>query len=147
VISAVALWWLRSHTRRTVAAGVTDPPPAAVAALPVLRCKPDVGLAIGLHGVGLFVEAVSAVGLPAVLAVRLGAGAAGYGLVLAAVGAGALTGNLVDGSLRVGRWLTLYCSAWVVTGLALIGDRGGVIVAGGARVRIPVRAGHPPRRP
>jgi hypothetical protein len=80
-----------------------------------------VGIAIGLHGVGLFVAAVSAVGLPAVLAVRLGQGAAGYGLVLAAIGAGALTGNLVVGNLRVGRWLTVYGGAWVMTGLALIG--------------------------
>lgn len=129
-VSALALWWLRAHTRRTADREVTDrglTPPvpggrtAEVAAGPVLRRQPDVAVAIGLHGIGLFVAAVTAVGLPAVLAVRLGQGAAGYGLVLAAIGAGALTGNLIVGNVRVGRWLTVYCGAWVVTGLALVG--------------------------
>ncbi|MEU3455298.1 MFS transporter [Micromonospora sp. NPDC006766] len=125
LVSAIALWWLRSHTRRAAVAASLGPVaidrPRVVAAGPVLRRHPDVRVAIGLHGAGLFVAAVSAVGLPAVLAVRLGQGAAGYGLVLAAIGAGALTGNLLIGSLRAVRWLMTYCAAWVVTGLALIG--------------------------
>jgi Transmembrane secretion effector len=127
-VSAVALWWLRLHVARTTApaasagagavAAVAAPP---VAAGPLIRRQPDVGVGIGLHGIALFVSAVSAVGLPAVLASRLGQGAAGYGLVLAAVGAGALAGNLLIGTVRFGRWLPLYCGAQMVTGAALIG--------------------------
>jgi len=86
---------------------------APVAAGPVLRAQPDVAVGIGLHGVGLFVAAVCAIGLPVLLAVRLGQGAAGYGLALAAIGAGALAGNFLVGSLRAGQWLSLYCAAWV----------------------------------
>lgn len=127
-VSAAAMWWLRAHTRRAAAGHPAVPdtvapaagPAAPVAAGPVLRRHPDVALAIGLHGVGFFVAAVSAVGLPALLAVRLGQGATGYGLALSAVGAGALAGNLLVGNLRLGRWLTVYCCAWSVTGLALI---------------------------
>jgi len=122
-VSAVALWWLRAHTARAAKIAGTPPPaperPIVVAAWPLLRAQPDVATAISLHGAGFFVAAVSAVGLPAVLAARLGQGAAGYGLVLAAIGAGALIGNLIIGNLRVGQWLTLYCAAWAVTGIAL----------------------------
>jgi MFS family permease len=129
LISAVALWWLRVHTGRTVVApeATTRTEPSApvatgpVAARPMLRAQPDVAVGIGLHGVGLFVAAVSAVGLPALLATRLGQGAGGYGLALAAIGTGALVGNLLIGTLRVGQWLTLYCAAWAVDGVALIG--------------------------
>ncbi|MBB4752479.1 MFS transporter [Actinoplanes lobatus] len=128
-VSAVAMWWLHVHVRRTarVAAATSPadtPPPVdapAAAAWPVLRRHPDVTLGIGLHGVGFFVAAVSAVGLPALLAVQLGQGAAGYGLALAAVGAGALVGNLLVGNLRLGHWLTVYCGAWAVAGLTLFG--------------------------
>lgn len=123
-VSAIALWWLRSHARTTVnsaTAAERVERPAAVPAGPVLRARPDITTAIGLHGVGFFVAAVSAVGLPAIVAARLGQGAAGYGMVLAAIGAGALVGNFLIGSLRVGQWLTLYCTAWAVTGAALIG--------------------------
>lgn len=124
-VSAVALWWLRFYTARTAAAvpaaGRPAARPAAGAAGPVLRARPDIATAIGLHGVGFFVAAVSAVGLPAVIAARLGQGAAGYGMVLAGIGAGALAGNLLIGYLRVGQWLSLYCAAWMVTGAALIG--------------------------
>ncbi|GAA2712966.1 MFS transporter [Actinoplanes palleronii] len=127
IVSAAAMWWLRAHTHRVARAAapgaVTAPARRAepVAAWPVLRRHPDVAVAVGLHGIGFFVAAVSAVGLPTLLAVRLGQGAAGYGLALSAVGAGALAGNLLIGNLRAGRWLTVYCSAWTVTGLALIG--------------------------
>lgn len=67
---------------------------------------------LGLHGIGFFVAAVSAVGIPAVLASRLGQGAAGYGLVLAAIGVGALAGNLIIGNVQAARWLPTYCCAW-----------------------------------
>ncbi|MBG0569277.1 MFS transporter [Actinoplanes aureus] len=131
VVSAAAMWWLHSHARRTVRSATSVPAPggnsapgttgSAVAAVPVLRRHPDVAVGIGLHGVGFFVAAVSAVGLPALLAVKLGQGAAGYGLALAAVGAGALAGNLLVGNVRLGRWLSVYCGAWTVAGLALLG--------------------------
>ncbi|WP_433796997.1 hypothetical protein [Actinoplanes sp. CA-252034] len=87
----------------------------------MLRRHPDVTLAVCLHGMGFFVAAVSAVGLPALLAVQLGQGAAGYGLALAAVGAGALAGNLLIGNLQLGHWLSVYCGAWMVAGLTLFG--------------------------
>ncbi|MEV4343624.1 MFS transporter [Actinoplanes sp. NPDC049596] len=126
-VSAIAMWWLRGHTcraARAVTPGTAAAPPGRtepVAAWPVLRRNPDIAVAVGLHGIGFFVAAVSAVGLPALLAMRLGQGAAGYGLALSAVGAGALAGNLLIGNLNLGRWLTVYCGAWSVTGLALIG--------------------------
>lgn len=126
VVSALAMWLLSSYARRTAAAvAVTGGTKADVvpapAALPVLRREPEVGMAIGLHGIGFFVAAVSTVGLPPLLAVQLDQGASGYGLVLAATGVGALVGNLAIGSFRPRQWLRVYCSAWVVTGLAMVG--------------------------
>lgn len=108
LVSAVALGWLgrRAVHRRKVTGPAQRP--VAMRVWPLVRRQPRVGLAIGIHGVGLFVAAVSAVGLPALLAVRLGQGAAGYGLVLAAIGVGALVGNLVVGNLTTGSWLGLY---------------------------------------
>ncbi|PWK26461.1 putative MFS family arabinose efflux permease [Actinoplanes xinjiangensis] len=128
-VSAVAMWWLHAHARRTARVAAASGTQAAVpvagepapAAWPVLRRHPDVTLAVSLHGVGFFVAAVSAVGLPALLAVQLGQGAAGYGLALAAVGAGALAGNLLIGNLQLGHWLSVYCGAWMVAGLTLFG--------------------------
>lgn len=126
-VSAVAMWWLHAHARRTARVAASGPAAApaveepAAAAWPVLRRHPDVALGVGLHGMGFFVAAVSAVGLPALLAVQLGQGAAGYGLALAAVGAGALAGNLLIGNLALGHWLTVYCGAWAVAGLTLFG--------------------------
>jgi MFS family permease len=123
-VSAAALWWLRARAGRTVTAAPAAPGPVkqpAVAAGPPLRTRPDIATAIGLHGIGLFAAAVSAVGLPALLAQRLGEGAAGYGIALAAIGAGALAGNLFIGNLHAGQWLTLYCVAWLVDGATLIG--------------------------
>ncbi|MBO3742698.1 MFS transporter [Actinoplanes flavus] len=130
-VSALAMWWLHGHVRRSAPAGAsgaapTGPVPTgaesgAVAALPVLRRHPDVAMGLGLHGVAYFVAAVSAVGLPALLSVQLGLSAAGYGLVLAAIGAGALAGNLVIGNVRLGPWLMVDCGAWMVAGLTLLG--------------------------
>ncbi|MEV6304595.1 MFS transporter [Actinoplanes sp. NPDC051861] len=129
MVSAVAMWWLHAHTRRAArsvisAAAVSQPSAAGApvsAAWPVLRRHRDVAIGISLHGAGFFVAAVSAVGLPALLAVQLGQGAAGYGLALAAVGSGALAGNLLIGNARLGHWLTVYCGAWMVAGLTLLG--------------------------
>ncbi|MFC5721394.1 MFS transporter [Streptomyces gamaensis] len=120
-VSAVALGWLAR--RCAVAAGgeaVGHPGEvrSAVRAWPVLRAHPRVGLAVGLHGVALFCSAVTAVGMPALLATRYGAGAAVYGLVTAAAGVGALLGNPLAGNRRSGGWLSVYCGAWAVQGLA-----------------------------
>ncbi|QDQ13122.1 MFS transporter [Streptomyces spectabilis] len=120
-VSAVALGWLARRYAIAAGGGAVERPGktrSAVRAWPVVRAHPRVGLAVGLHGVALFCSAVSAVGMPALLATRYGAGAAVYGLVTAAVGIGALLGNPLASNRRSGGWLRVYCGAWVVQGLA-----------------------------
>jgi hypothetical protein len=86
----------------------------------LLRRNPHVALAIGVHGVGLFCSAAFAIGMPILLSVQLGAGAGGYGLVMAAAGLGALLGNPLAGHLRVAACFPFaYCTAWAVNGLAM----------------------------
>ncbi|MEU4209643.1 MFS transporter [Streptomyces sp. NPDC026206] len=88
----------------------------------VLREHRRVGVAIAVHGVALFAAAVSTVGLPPLLVSHFGQGAAGYGLTLAATGAGGLAGNLLIGHLpRRWPWLGTYCLAWTASGLSLAG--------------------------
>ncbi|MEU5052004.1 MFS transporter [Streptomyces sp. NPDC021096] len=122
-VSAFALGWLGRRT----AAGRTAPPRAAmgpegVRGRSVLRAHRRVGVAIAVHGVALFAAAVSTVGLPPLLVSRFGQGAVGYGLALAATGAGGLAGNLLTGHLpRTWPWLATYCLAWTASGLALAG--------------------------
>ncbi|MFD8417710.1 MFS transporter [Streptomyces sp. NPDC059650] len=118
-LSAVALHWLAR--RYATSAGEAAERPrsrvrSSVPAGPVLREHPRVALAIGLHGAALFCSAVTAIGMPAVLATRYGAGAAVYGLVTAAVGVGALLGNPLASNRRSGGWLTVYCGAWALQG-------------------------------
>ncbi|MCJ1679347.1 MFS transporter [Streptomyces sp. APSN-46.1] len=120
-VSAVVLRWLAR--RNATAAGPPVERPggrarSSVRAWPVLREHPRVGLAIGLHGVALYCSAVTAIGMPALLATRYGAGAAVYGLVTAAMGIGALLGNPLASNRRSGGWLTVYCGAWAVQGAA-----------------------------
>ncbi|GHC66384.1 MFS transporter [Streptomyces cinnamoneus] len=120
-VSAVALGWLAR--RYAMAAGGDGAERSggarpAVRAWPTVRAHPRVGLAIGLHGVALFCSAVTAVGMPALLATRYGAGAAVYGLVTAAVGVGALLGNPLASNRRPSGWMGVYCAAWVVQGVA-----------------------------
>ncbi|MFI1174212.1 MFS transporter [Streptomyces melanogenes] len=120
-VSAVALGWLARRCAMAAGAGTAERPGktrSSVRAWPVLRAHPRVGLAIGLHGVALFCSAVTAVGMPALLATRYGAGAAVYGLVTAAVGVGALLGNPLASNRRTGGWLPVYCGAWMVQGAA-----------------------------
>lgn len=89
-------------------------------AWPLLRAHPQVLLAIGVHGAGLFFAATSAIGLPVLLATRLQVGAGAYGLVMAAAGVGALAGNVAAGHLRVlMRFPYVYCAAWAVSGLVV----------------------------
>ncbi|MBZ6475405.1 MFS transporter [Streptomyces griseocarneus] len=120
-VSAVALGWLAR--RYATAAGSEEVERSgrarpAARAWPTVRAHPRVGLAIGLHGVALFCSAVTAVGMPALLATRYGTGAAVYGLVTAAVGIGALLGNPLASNRRSGGWLGVYCAAWAVQGVA-----------------------------
>lgn len=121
-VSAVALRWLGRRYATSAGGGTAERPGdrarPSVRAWPVLREHPRVGLAIGLHGVVLFCSAVTAVGMPALLATRYGAGAAVYGLVTAAVGVGALLGNPLASNRRSGDWLTVYCGAWALQGAA-----------------------------
>ncbi|MFI9203685.1 MFS transporter [Streptomyces sp. NPDC053048] len=120
-VSAVALGWLaRRYALAAGAEGAEQSGGArpAVQAWPTVRAHPRVGLAIGVHGVALFCSAVTAVGMPALLATRYGAGAAVYGLVTAAVGVGALLGNPLASNRRPSDWMSVYCAAWVVQGVA-----------------------------
>ncbi|MEV0280141.1 MFS transporter [Streptomyces sp. NPDC050610] len=121
-VSAAALGWLG---RRAVASAVPGAAGSAgrreaVRARPVLRAHPQVGIAIAVHAGGMFVAAVSAVGLPALLASRMGQTAAGYGLALGATAAGALAGNFLVGRLpEHWPWLGTYCAAWAAAGITL----------------------------
>ncbi|MFI6640216.1 MFS transporter [Streptomyces sp. NPDC050504] len=116
-VSAVALGWL-ARCIATTAGEAPVRPGESVPAWPVLRAHPRVGLAIGVHGVALFCSAVTAVGMPALLATRYGAGAGVYGIVTAAVGIGALLGNPLASNRRSEGWLAVYCGAWAVQGAA-----------------------------
>ncbi|MFI6049983.1 MFS transporter [Streptomyces violascens] len=120
-VSAVALGWLARRYAVAASGGTAEQPGrsrASVRAWPVLRAHPRVGLAVGLHGIALFCSAVTAVGMPALLATRYGAGAGVYGLVTAGVGVGALLGNPLASNRRSGDWLRVYCGAWMVQGAA-----------------------------
>lgn len=121
-VSAVALGWLARRSVGAVAGGAavgrSGKGRSAGRAWPTIRAYPRVGLAVGLHGVALFCSAVTAVGMPALLTTRYGAGAAVYGLVTAVVGAGAFLGNPLASDRRWGGWLGVYCGAWVVQGVA-----------------------------
>lgn len=123
VVSAIALGWLRRCATVRVAMpahGDDQRRPRLPRALPLLRGNPQVALAIGVHGLGLLCSAASAIGMPILLSVQLGAGAGGYGLVMAAAGLGALLGNPLAGHLRVvERFPSAYCAAWTMSGLAL----------------------------
>lgn len=58
--------------------------------------------------------------MPVLLTVQLHASASGYGLVLAAGGAGALAGNPLAGGLRAGsRFPAAYFAGYMATGVTL----------------------------
>ncbi|KNB49276.1 MFS transporter [Streptomyces caatingaensis] len=119
-VSAAALTWLGRHAAGVVGRAAAQRPPAAGRRL--LRAHRPVAAAVAVSGVAQFAAAVPTVGLPPLIAVRLGQGAAGYGLTLAATAAGALVGNLLTPGLPAGRrWLGTYCAAWVLSGVALAG--------------------------
>ncbi|WP_024755969.1 MFS transporter [Streptomyces exfoliatus] len=85
----------------------------------LLRARPDTGVAIGVHGIGIAAHTV-ALALPAFITLQLGGGAGTYGAVLAATGAGALAANGLAGNLRLPPNLpAFYCLAWAVSGAVL----------------------------
>jgi hypothetical protein len=96
----------------------------------LLRTHPATGVAISVHGAGIFAQAVT-MALPALLAAQMDAGAGAYGLALAATGTGALAGNLVAGNMPLPTRLPmLYCLLWAASGLllAVTGSAGSVPV-------------------
>jgi hypothetical protein len=118
-VSAAALALLARGAKAATPAGTPQPPGAALRARVLLRAHPATAAAIGVHGAGIFAQAVS-LALPALLAGHLHAGAAAYGLVLATTGGGALAGNAVAGNWKLPEPLpVVYCAAWAVSGLLL----------------------------
>ncbi len=129
-VSACALSVLGRHA----VAGPVDRRPGPTAgrqpgARVLLRTHPATGAMVGVHGLGIFAQS-AALAMPALLA-TLHAGAAGYGLVLAMTGLGALGGNMLAGNLTLpARLPVLYCGLWACSGLALAatGQSGSLIV-------------------
>ncbi|MEY9839472.1 MFS transporter [Streptacidiphilus sp. EB103A] len=124
-VSAVALRWL-ARQPRWLAAGVTPtaaPSPApAPKAWPTLRRHPALACALGLHGTGEFLYAITTVGVPILLASRLHTRPDAYALVVTCMGAGSVVGNLLVGNLALPkRFLHSYCASWLVRGAVLAG--------------------------
>lgn len=124
VVSAAALGYLarqRAGRAQDAVPGPAAPGRAPLPkAIPLLRADPRVMVAIAVHGAGLLVSALPAIAMPVLLATRLHTGAGGYGLVLASSGLGALAGNPLAGTMRLGRWFPqAYFAAWAANGLAL----------------------------
>ncbi|WP_378734860.1 MFS transporter [Nocardia brasiliensis] len=87
----------------------------------LLRAHPALGAAWLVHGVGFFLSAIPAIGMPLLLAQHLHVGASAYGLVLAASGAGALLGNLAATRVQLAdRFPGWFCGAWAVSGGLMI---------------------------
>ncbi|GHF54725.1 hypothetical protein GCM10010218_40000 [Streptomyces mashuensis] len=99
---------------------------SSVRVLALVRDRPGIGLAIGVHGAVPLCAAATTIGLPALLAhghgrsTGAGADAGAYGLVVALAGIGALVGNPFAGALRPRAWLAVCCAAWAVDGLATV---------------------------
>ncbi|KWT56773.1 hypothetical protein ADL21_38040 [Streptomyces albus subsp. albus] len=87
----------------------------------MLRAHPRIGCAPVLSGVGEFFSTVLTIGIPVWLTGQLHAGAGAYAVVLAAMGAGAVAGNLPAGNVTLpGRFPEgAYCLVWTVRGLLL----------------------------
>ncbi|MFF7638069.1 MFS transporter [Kitasatospora sp. NPDC008050] len=135
VMPMIGLFWLDAGTFAVSAVALTVLAKGAVLAQPtaatvptpttrpqarsLVRTHPETGVALAVHGVGIFAGAVS-MAMPALLATRLHAGAGAYGLVLAAVGVGSLAGNAVAGNVRLPRLLpAVYCAVWAASGVLL----------------------------
>ncbi|MCC3773687.1 MFS transporter [Streptomyces sp. UNOB3_S3] len=116
-VSAAALGGMaRRLPPPTRAASAARVPAVRVTAL--VRERPDIGLAIGVHGAVPLCVAATTIGLPALLAHGHDTRAGAYGLITAVSGIGTLIGNPVAGGLRPRAWLAVCCAAWAVDGLA-----------------------------
>ncbi|MEY9958835.1 MFS transporter [Streptacidiphilus sp. MAP5-52] len=124
-VSACAFVWLaRRVVVRPAPGRVPDEDASAVGApraRDVLRRHPRLGAAIGLNIVGEFFAAVATVGIPIWLTTRLHAGASAYGVVITAMGVGAVAGNLLAGHLPTPKRFTrAYCLVWAARGALLV---------------------------
>jgi hypothetical protein len=120
LVSASAFVWLARHQRRRHAdkpAETSDPPQGAARAREVLRARPHLTCGLSLATVGEFAATVATFGLPIWLTSRLHAGPAAYGMVLTAMGAGSLAGNLLT-ALRL-PFPAGYCLTWAARGAFL----------------------------
>ncbi|MFE2541692.1 MFS transporter [Actinacidiphila glaucinigra] len=118
-VSAGVLARLGRGAHKSAPTGKRPAAPETLGTRLLLRSHPATGAAIGVHGVGVFAQAVS-FALPALLAARFHAGAGTYGLILATSGAGALAGNLAAGHVRLPcRLPVVYCAVWAASGLLL----------------------------
>ena len=122
-VSAVALFALaRTPSRAPGASSDTEVGDESVPAQAreLLRQHPALRAALAVHGLGLFVSAIPAIGMPVLLAHHLHDDASAYGLVLAVSGVGALIGNLAASQARLTeKFPSRFCLAWAVTGILL----------------------------
>ena len=124
VVSGAAFAWLGRRFRPTAR---RDAHPESAASRPVtararviLRARPHITCALALSTIGEACATVVTVGLPIWLTSRLGAGPGAYSLVLTAMGAGSLAGNLLASFTTLpGRFPGGYCLVWGARGLLL----------------------------
>ncbi|NRQ39385.1 MFS transporter [Nonomuraea sp. NN258] len=90
-----------------------------VRARTILRARPRLALALSLSSLGEFCATVATIGLPIWITSRLHAGPAAYGMVLTAMGAGALAGNLLSSLPKLAGFPTGYCLTWAARGALL----------------------------
>lgn len=121
VISTAALIFLTKIGTATIdtttaASAVTSQTRARA----ILREHPSLGAAFTVHAAGFFLNALTAIGLPLLLAHQLDTGPAAYGWILTATGVAALAGNLAAARMRPSVvFLPRFCATWAVTGVLL----------------------------
>lgn len=124
-VSACAFAWLARRVVVRPLPGQMPDEDASAAQAPrareVLRRHPQLGAAIGLNVVGEFFATVGTVGIPIWLTTRLHAGASAYGMVITAMGVGAVVGNLLVGHLPTPKGFTrAYCLVWAARGALMV---------------------------
>ncbi|MFE0055371.1 MFS transporter [Streptomyces sp. NPDC059003] len=129
-VSALALLWLARRADQDVRIATVGSSAVREAkeegpaprAWPLLRRHPALASAVGLHGAGEFLYAITTVGIPVLLTARLEAEAGAYAMVVMCMGIGSVAGNFVVGNIALpGRFLTVYCTAWALRGAVLVG--------------------------
>ncbi|PZG23235.1 MFS transporter [Spongiactinospora gelatinilytica] len=120
VVSGAAFAWLSARFRHRAAAPEHAPPQDAPArARAVLRAHPRLACALSMESVGEFCATVATIGLPIWLTAHLHAGPAAYGLVLTAMGAGSLAGNVLSAWRPLASFPAGFCLIWVARGVLL----------------------------